>query len=702
MAAVFLALLYNSPAGLVLYWTLNNVFSLVKHIFYKVRFRHKKLFLFAIVSGACVALSFYILKIYQGDYALRKALVGIFILISIFPWMLLALKKLSPKLPVIQFYKKNFFLLFLFSVATIWIITGVFIPTQLIVSSPQEFSYIDSYATPLYFVGNTALQAFGLFVLWMLCLYFLFSDHIKQIFAVCACAICLCAICNVFIFPGNYGIITVSLIFSDGISHSSSDMLGNFGVLLVPVVLVLLLYFLNRQRVLTYLVALFLIPLVGISIYNIGAIQQAFQKESAFHTTATESITKVEPIFQLSRTGHNTVVMMLDRAHSAFLPYILDENPELKNIFSGFVYYPNTVSFNGYTRLGAPPIFGGYEYTPLKMMQRGMLPMVEKHNEALLLMPRLFSEADFEVTVTDPPYPNYSNKDDLRLYDQYPDIKAIITDSRYTNLWIKEHGLAFPAISDILKRNLLWYGIFRSAPLALRKGIYLQGDWCSPGMLQKITLAINGYSVLDYLPQLTGFKPQKENTALIMVNNTAHENAFLQAPEYRPVVTVTNYGNGRFAKEIAYHVNVAAIKRIGDWLEFLKTERVYDNTRIILVADHGSQQNYVNEIGLPFNLDNFNPLLLVKDFNARGALKTDDTFMSNADIPVLALQGQIDNPVNPFTGKPISMDAKKDPLYISITGSIHVAQDDKNIVDVQGDYYVHDNIFDAKNWKAAK
>jgi len=37
MAGLFLVLLYQSPAGLVLYWTLNNVFSLVKNIFYKFK-----------------------------------------------------------------------------------------------------------------------------------------------------------------------------------------------------------------------------------------------------------------------------------------------------------------------------------------------------------------------------------------------------------------------------------------------------------------------------------------------------------------------------------------------------------------------------------------------------------------------------------------------------------------------------------------
>ena len=36
MALVFLVLLYNSPSGLVLYWTLNNLFSLVKNIICRI------------------------------------------------------------------------------------------------------------------------------------------------------------------------------------------------------------------------------------------------------------------------------------------------------------------------------------------------------------------------------------------------------------------------------------------------------------------------------------------------------------------------------------------------------------------------------------------------------------------------------------------------------------------------------------------
>ena len=38
-ALLFLVLLYDSPAGLVIYWTMNNLLSLVENVFYKFKNR---------------------------------------------------------------------------------------------------------------------------------------------------------------------------------------------------------------------------------------------------------------------------------------------------------------------------------------------------------------------------------------------------------------------------------------------------------------------------------------------------------------------------------------------------------------------------------------------------------------------------------------------------------------------------------------
>ena len=205
------------------------------------------------------------------------------------------------------------------------------------------------------------------------------------------------------------------------------------------------------------------------------------------------------------------------------------------------------------------------------------------------------------------------------------------------------------------------------------------------------------YSVLDYLDRLTEITSEDINTALVLTNNTTHENSFLQAPDYVASLTISDYGSSPFKKEMGYHINAGAIKRISEWINFLKKENVYDNTRIIIVSDHGPEPNYVTNLGLPFNVDQFNPLLMVKDFNASGKLITDMSFMSNADVPYLSLNGVIENPKNPFTGNSISIERKKDPLLILIYGSMHVSEFEKSRSQ-DNLYYVHDNIFKKENW----
>ena len=131
---------------------------------------------------------------------------------------------------------------------------------------------------------------------------------------------------------------------------------------------------------------------------------------------------------------------------------------------------------------------------------------------------------------------------------------------------------------------------------------------------------------------------------------------------------------------------MAVILRIAQWLDYLKEQDCYDNTRIIIVSDHGY---YVE--GFPeFESDDTsilfnNALLMVKDFNSNGPLTTSYEFMTNADTPTLATENIIPTPTNPFTGNELS-DAQKYSPYQTVLG-------------MTADFNVHDNIFDLKNWE---
>jgi membrane protein insertase Oxa1/YidC/SpoIIIJ len=697
MALVFMVLLYNSPAALVLYWTLNNVFSLAKNVYLKITFRKKHFFLFGIISIFALILVYYVLFKHHGNPRIRVLVAALSVTIGVFSWVIPFIMRLINKLKHISWTSRETLFFFVSSLLILWIATGVFLPSMLIAASPQEFSFIDDVKSPLFYIFNTAVQSLGLFLFWPLMIYFLFSNKIKKIFSILAAIISLSALCNIFIFHGNYGLISSDLVFAGNVNHNLREATINIFVLAILFIFLSLIYIRGGKKILSFLVITLFIAFIPISIKNLYFINAEFKKLSEYYAPESKTEETISPIFHLSKTGKNILVIMLDGAKSFFIPYIFEESPELYQKYEGFVYFPNTVTFNGHTKAGAPPIFGGYEYTPEGMNSRPDVSLNNKRNEALLMMPRLFSSSGFSVAITNPPYADDNWVPDLRIYDNIENVSSYITEGVYTNLWLNRNNSVLPPHKEVLKRNILWYSVFREIPLLLRQALYYNGSWCASFNEYRMRPFLNSYAVLDYLDELTDFEQEKENSAVLIVNNTTHDHWFLQAPFYEPQIVITNYGNSPFSNDVWYHANAAAIKRFSEYFDFLKSHEVYDNTRIILVSDHG-QWNAPIKGGLPFNIDQYNPLLLVKDFNARDMLKTDNTFMTNADVPDYVMKGLIEAPVNPFTGNSITTTNQKDKPQLILIGRVQDKNENEIELNAQNTYYVHDNIFDEKNW----
>jgi hypothetical protein len=136
---------------------------------------------------------------------------------------------------------------------------------------------------------------------------------------------------------------------------------------------------------------------------------------------------------------------------------------------------------------------------------------------------------------------------------------------------------------------------------------------------------------------------------------------------------------------------------------------VWDNTRIIIVADHSICAVDAYMFGLETSvpeapagastIDAFNPVLMVKDFNASGFTTSYD-FMTNADTPALAVRGIIDDAVNPFTGNPLISDDRPEEQIIYISERHNIYTNNGNQFEDPNGYFlsVHDNIFEEENW----
>ena len=89
---------------------------------------------------------------------------------------------------------------------------------------------------------------------------------------------------------------------------------------------------------------------------------------------------------------------------------------------------------------------------------------------------------------------------------------------------------------------------------------------------------------------------------------------------------------------------------------------------------------------------------MVKDFGSQD-FTMDLTFMTNADTPTLAMEGLVEDPVNPFTGKPINSLPKSDgpqEIFISMQWDVNTNNGTTFLPD--GWVSVHDNIFHPENW----
>lgn len=522
--------------------------------------------------------------------------------------------------------------------------------------------------------------------MWFGVFYWLANYKWKVIFERLIWVACCVTLVNYMFYGTEMGMISSNLQYESRMSFKLSAQLLN--LLVVTIIALACFYIATKYK--TIVIRSLFIALIAI--FSMCMLNGLTIKKS-IDDIVLDSQDFERPKFQLSKTGKNVVVIVPDRALGQAVPYILKEKPYLEGTFDGFTYYNNTISFGRATNFGFPAIAGGYEYTPLEMNKRNTESLVEKHNEALKVLPVLFDQNGYDVTVCDPAYANYKWIPDLSIYDDYPRIKSFIT-----NYITKSGAFHNPSLKlleiDNKCRTFFCFGIMKTMPLFMQPTIYNEGRYnqsinlnYSVQVQHNISFSegidsrfMNAYNVLDNLADITQIKDTGD-TFLFLYSDITHAPTLLQTPDYIPSIIVNNkeydkthnerfFANGvklkvnNNSQMSHYHANMAFFIQIGEWLDYLKENGVYDNTRIILVSDHGfslamqdemmvqSSENYYTDMGA------FYPLLMVKDFYEKG-FSSSSEFMTNADVPYIAVKGIIEDAKNPFSGKPIISEKEK-------------------------------------------
>lgn len=662
LASIFLVVLYQSPSGLVLYWTMNNLFSLLKNV---------------------------VMKLIEP--VLRK----------------------GKKKAAVKEEKKTSLKSFLLGAILLTVLTGLVIPVSVVSASPAEFISLNAYRSPLVFVWLTLCVAAGVFLVWGGILYYVSQPSAKVLFERIFCILGIVGLADYMLFGNRTGTVSPLLTYHEGLSVNYK--IGLLSLFIAVSLAVIVWFFWKYQRLWQTLIAILAISLLGLGCWDVVSAHRELEEMDYIKSISEDdSATEVSPILTLSKTGKNVVVFMLDRAISDYFPYIMAEKPELAKQYAGFTYYPNTISFGQYTIYASAAIFGGYEYTPAAMNARSDVPAVEKQNEALKVLPVLFNELGYDVTVCDPPLAGYREIPDLSIYEDYPEIDTHVTMGAY----LGDDEKYVKRIQDSQERNFFFYSIMKAAPVLFQRFIYDEGVYFEAAKNNTQSPAfMESYSVLANLPALTDIREDSKGGFVVIDNEAPHEPCLLQMPDYVPADSVNNGAyedserftlDGRTMKMDNsyqlehYHVNMASYLQIGKWLDYLKERGVYDNTRIIIVADHGRTLGQFEDLLVSEELDvqGYHPVLLVKDFG-EGEFNTSEEFMTNADVPAIALEGLMEQPVNPFTGTPITNEAKKEGNLLITTAELFDQNPEYTLDTDDAAWYTitGEDIFDKNNWK---
>ena len=747
MGSFFLVLLYNSASGLLLYWTCNNIFAMVRifladSIVMKGIGRIpsfssralKRIALPRLGMGILVVLSYALVLFFfmTNSFLLDKTALLRTVLKIGFIYM-----ALCATLFFLSRYKNNFaWQCFLLMLIGLWALVGqkltnplnnrgftyYYLTLSVLIASAvllpfaewadkqmskrelfsdeqsqglmrktlASFLLLAVGVIPLLLLNNAPgeivlerpdyinMLIWAVFYLILLPLFFhaALPKVFRRSYVLLLFAALVGAVLNFLVFTGHYGFINDTLQLPKAVFDPKIMQAANLGFLGLAGMVLLALVALRKGFVLKHLSALLLLSLTALT----GWSWIQFKTTPLLYSESAEQVMTLEKEIPLSRTEPNTLVLMMDRALGGAVEPALEALPELREGLSGFTWYPNTISYGNCTIVGLPALLGGYDYTPEQMLTRQDMPVIHKVMESWTVLPEIFQGMGNTVYLNDPYDHNLDPDYTGARIDKMDGVTIGNLHGKYTDYWIKENLPWLKDRKQLVQRgkSFFMFSVFRMAPMFIRDKLYDGGMWHSgstdPEISKKsenwnwLYQLVKPWSVLEYLPEITKF--QEKGSFVIFYSMVPHE-VFGINGNYEPSAAKIEYPKedleryGNLISLAHINTNIAMLKKLTEWFDWMKAEGVYDNTQIVIVADHG-RKGVNNPLipledqgkdAIPYNT--FHPMLMFKPFGSEGTLEISNEFMTNADTAPLLLEafGEFKNP---RTGNMITSKGKKE------------------------------------------
>lgn len=533
IALLFLLLLYDMPSSLVLYWTCNMGFALLKELYKSTKAKNPNP---------------------QSTPKVLDAQAS----------QLQSTQSLAPYRSIIALTLSNLCLL-----------ACVFTPFGLYTSDLGSFKLADIAPTLLSLCGFCLLASF---VLIYVCNHiFPIPKLATKILATLLLAVLLLALSYTFIFVGNYGAMSF-FIFDRPVIATDTQKLIDY--IAIPTAIILALFAIRYQRAIISANKILSIVLVVSALFYASKAVLYVQKNAAFANLATKTSDK---ILDFAKEHSNILVLILDRADGYTMHQILSD--EQRAHFSGFVDFSNAISSGEDTLPTLASVIAGEYYVAYHINAR-QEPLAKAIAQGYANTLNSFHKADFNTrALLDFP------TDPAHLYPLLDSTQNILFDSPYRGLYTQDTQ-ALP-LNQLISFGIFRLSTFKLRRDIYRRGAWLFIPAHLHTNHSQIYYALRPISEMRALAKHT--TANATAPTFTFIHNSITHNPY--ALNEQCSFDATDFGSPNDEAfglpQGHYNSEKCALAWITQMLDRLKELGVYDNTEIFITADHGAQKTFL-------------------------------------------------------------------------------------------------------------
>ncbi|MCI7437010.1 MAG: YidC/Oxa1 family membrane protein insertase [Spirochaetia bacterium] len=671
LALFFFIFLYSSPSALLIYWTMNNIFSLLKSIIKtrKVKFslmgKDDKLLISSFLKTYGVFFAIYILSFSLNAFSHYRKYI---LLLYCFPFGFIFLvsllrKKVSSGFIVrhsfsllclffsvvlylmnarLSYFKDVIFLVLIISVtyllyilvkpqkrfeilnntlttkdSLLIILLGIFLFTVVLPLSVYASNPLEITNSPL------KLVSVGVVLFLISCVVIISLRNKTKIINTIVLLISFALLFYLF----NYVLLPVNGLTVQGFELANVNLIAaklsyfirDLGILFL-VVLTFFLLTRKKQVLFIYLSAFLIVGSILSSTKLLTAYKELKSKETP--TEITYITSDILSKHQFSKNQKNVIIFICDMFNSEYISDIRKEYSLFDEQYKDFVWYRDTLSISGWTVSSMPSLMLGEGYTLADMNSQEDSVNVF-FSESSNILNRIVNSHGYD-------YSNIS-------------VSAESDYSPYAYEYARQNNINFNQYSKI---NLaFFYPIFMSLPQIMKMYIYDNGNWLSFSDKKAIEFnrnnALKSLSYLELLPTISS-KENKNPRFFMMRTELSHTPYGIDSDMNVIQNTYPDTVNKSFTSGVAaYYSGKKTIMEIGKFIDWLKDNELYDNSLIVICSDHGNNcydnglDNFADTDEEKIYFSRANSLFMIKkpgEEHDEFTVNTSEMY-SNADIP---------------------------------------------------------------------